>query len=303
MIRQIFCAVAAFLVLFSYSITVWAKDWPSRPINIIVAYAPGGATDNLARIIANSLTQQLDRPVVVKNIPGANNILALKEAVSADPDYTFVMADSGWISGPASLGNHDYTKFVPISIFASSPAVLVRNPRVPANDLQHKVKTGQQITVATADLNLPATVWITDIKPLEVTPVPYKGSGPALLDVVAGHVDYASNGLLSSWPFINQKQVIPVMISAERRSPMLPNVPTYLELGFRGRPQHNWWGLLAHQNMQPKIMHMAFNLVNQTIKNNDRLQELKKSGLDINMPALSDSQLLYKTAMENQKVQ
>lgn len=293
-------AVTIVACLFNVG-TVWARDWPTKPITLIVAYAPGGATDVLARIIAANFSQQLGSSVLVKNVPGANNMLALREMLSADHDHTFIIADSGFVSGPASLGNHDYTQFTPVSIFASSPAVLVRNPKVASGDFLQKSRSGQKISVATADLNLPASVWILDIKPNEVVAIPYKGSGPALVDVVAGHVDYASNGLLSSWPFIVAKQVIPVMVSSERRTPSLPDVPTYLELGFKGKPQFNWWGILVHQKVSLQLKQNIHNMLTEAIKINERLQELRSSGLDILPVSMPESQRLYKIATEAQK--
>lgn len=299
--KFLLCIVVNVMACLGNINSAWAKDWPTKPINLIVAYAPGGATDVLARIVAASFSQQLGSPVVVKNMPGANNMLALREMLSADQDHTFIMADSGFVSGPASLGNHDYTQFVPVSIFASSPAVLVRNIKVASGDFLQKSKLGQKISIATADLNLPASVWIMDLKPLEVVPIPYKGSGPALIDVVAGHVDYASNGLLSSWPFIVAKQVIPVMVSSERRTPSLPDVPTYLELGFRGKPQFNWWGILVNQKVSPQIRQSIHNMLTEAIKTNERLLELRSSGLDVLPVSMPESQRLYKVAMEAQK--
>lgn len=271
----------------------WAADkWPSKPITIIVPYSPGGATDQQARIVANNLQRSLNQSVVVDNVPGGNTVIALRKFLQSDPAYTFLMADSAIVTGPRLNDNHDYTKIKPMMIWAAAPNVLFRHPDVSADSFQHMIKNKQPVQVATPVITLPATQWIIGLSPDLIEPIPYKGV-ENVFAVAGGHVKHGVTSLATAWPQIDQKLVIPVMVSSDTRVASLPDVPTHRELGFKMSSTQNWWGLMALPAVDPKLQTKILEVLDAMLDNDPGIQNLKDRGISIQKRSVDQSMKIF----------
>lgn len=272
-------------------------QWPGKPITIIVPYSPGGGSDQQARLVAQYISKTLDKPVTVENIPGGNLIIALNKFIKSDPNHTFMLADSGIVTGPASVNNHEYQKIMPISIWASAPAVFFRNPTVDPDKLRRDINEKQTLQVATPVLTLPASQWIMNLKPLKVQPVPYNGS-ENVSAVMLNHVSYGVTSLATAWNWLHQQQVIPIMVSSDERVAGLPNVPTYRELGFEGRAEENWWGLMALTSIDAKNLNTLEKILHQMIDQDAKIQDLSSKGISIKKRSRSQSSIIYRSTIQ-----
>jgi tripartite-type tricarboxylate transporter receptor subunit TctC len=292
-----------FLLTFFLLLTTnnsWANtnNWPQQPISIIVGYTPGGASDQQARIIAQALGERLKVPVVVKNIPGGNNIPAVQAVLKGDPDYTFMLADSGAVTGPASIDQHDYQNIQPVMIWATSANVVFRNPKTDPDEFLRLVKNNQPVQISTPPLSLPAPKWAGSIKPLIAELIPYKGGAESIASVVAGHVPYGVNSLATSWNWIEQKSIIPIMVSSDQRVSSLPNVPTFRELGFVGESDRNWWGLVVPTKTNANIISKLHKNLIDIVSENQKLREFDARGVAINTRTQKESQALFDSTVK-----
>lgn len=287
------------LFLALVTITSWASDqnWPTQPITIVVGYTPGGASDQQARIVAQALEEQLKISVVVKNAPGGNNTIALRELLKGDPEYTFMLADSGVITGPASINQYDYQNIQPIMIWSTAPNVVFRNPMVDPKEFMQLAKSNQPIQIATPILSLPASKWIGSIKPLNAELIPFNGS-ENVSTVALGHVKYGVTSMATAWNWVSQKTVVPIMVSSDHRLSALPDVPTFRELGMSGEADRNWWGLVASKQVTQKItLRLHHELVN-IISNNQKIKEFNNRGIDVKMRTQKESLNIFENTIK-----
>jgi tripartite-type tricarboxylate transporter receptor subunit TctC len=234
-----------------------AQDFPNRPVHMIVAFAPGGATDFTARIIAEKMGALLGQPVVVENKPGANGAIGAEYVAKADPDgYTLFFTTVGAVAiNPAFRKDLPYDPlkdFAAIGKAAVNSTMLVVNAQLPANSARELAALAKQrskpITIgitgrgAISDLGrllFEAAAGIT----LEA--VPYRGAAPALTDVIGGHLD----GLFSDVPTVMAQvragKIKAIAATSTKRSDIFPDVPTFVEQGFAGVVADNWAGILA----------------------------------------------------------
>jgi tripartite-type tricarboxylate transporter receptor subunit TctC len=225
------------------AISASAQTYPNRPVRIIVPTPAGGPVDVMARVLANALPPFLGQNLIVENRAGAGNTLGSKIAAAAEPDgYTLlVSAASGLIMSPMVYTNagYDETSFAPIALVAETPQVLVAYPSAPFNTVGELVayarvnpgklnySTGGAGTLPHLTAELFKQLTSTDI-----VHVPYKGGGPALTDVVAGHVQFTFDTLGTSLQLIRAGRLKPLAVSNPTRLPELPEVPTMPELGL-----------------------------------------------------------------------
>jgi len=228
--------------------------WPARPIRLIVPYAAGGPSDVLARAIQVPLQASLGQSVVVDNRPGGGAIIGTEAAARADDGHTFLVADSPHTIIPAVQPRVPYDPvgdFVPVTLIGAVSMLLAVNPTFPARALPDfltaaRAKEGG-ITFGSSGVGslthlLPE--WLALLTRTSFTTVPYRGSGPALLDVVAGQINAIFTSTLSAAGPLRDAQVRPLAVAASARIPSLPEVPTFREAGI-DLVSGNWWGLLA----------------------------------------------------------
>jgi tripartite-type tricarboxylate transporter receptor subunit TctC len=256
-------AMVALALGLAVSSPASADSYPSKPIRMIVPYAAGGATDLVARLIAQHLGAGLKQPVVVENRPGANGVIGTEAAAKAAPDgYTLLMNTAGAQTlNPVlfKVGYDPVRSFEPIAHIATIPLVLIVNPALPARTLQDYVALarakGSPMSYAsgTAMIELVTETFKTSAKIPDVQAVSYKGTGPALTAVAGGEVQMAIDPFVSI-PMIKAGRVRPLAVLSPTRSSALPEVPTMVELGYRDMVFFSWAGLLAPAGTPKEIV-------------------------------------------------
>ena len=257
MIRNIL--IFAITSLISLSAVAQGGSWPTpnRPITFINPFPPGGAVDAFGRPLAKQLSLQLNDSIVVDNRGGAGGTVGAAAAAKMAPDgYTWLLGAVHHSIAPSMYQNlsYDITKdFEPIAIIGSVPHVIVVNPtKFPKNDLKsiieeirkHPGKYNYASTGNGTSQHLTGELFKIQNK-LFITHIPYRGTGPALQDVVAGQVDMMFDTLAGAAPFIKSGQLIAVAVASNQRSPAFPNVPTAQELGISNFVVSSWYAMWA----------------------------------------------------------
>jgi tripartite-type tricarboxylate transporter receptor subunit TctC len=246
--------VAALALLLASPVA--AQDYPSRPVKIVVSYAPGGSNDVVARVIAPELQKELGQSFVVENRAGASGTIGADAVAKSPPDgYTLFMGAGAHALAPSLFKKlpYDITKdFAPISLAATSTYVLVLNPSVPATTVPEliallKSRPGQ-LNYASAGKGTPLHLAAELFKSktgTDIVHVPYGGDTPALNDLLAGTVQLAFMSVASTAPQIRAGKLRALAVTSASRSDALPDLPTLGELGIAGYDVGTWWGLLA----------------------------------------------------------
>ena len=254
MLRTLLALAAALLSAFTASA---ADDWPSRPVKIIVPFAPGGSTDVVARILADKLQAELRQPFVVENRAGAGGNIGADVVAKSNPDgYTLLMGTTGVLA----INNYLYKDmsfdpqrdFAPVSYTSLITNILVVNANVPAKTVQDlvalaKAKPGE-LTFASSGAGSSTHLSAELFKSMtgtNILHVPYKGSSQAITDVMAGQVTMLIDNAPSSLPFVQQGKLRALGVTSLKRMPALPDVPTIDESGVKGYESLSWSGIVA----------------------------------------------------------
>ena len=234
-----------------------AQDWPSRPVHIVVPYAPGGPVDLSARLIAPKLQQALGQPVVVENRPGAGgNIGADAVAKSAPDGYTLVVgAIATHAINPALYPKLPYDPvrdFRHVALLVQVPNVLVVNNDLPARSVADLVRLAKEqpgkldfASGSTGSTGHLAGELFKQMTGTYMVHIPYKGAAPAVVDLIAGRVHLMFDNLASALPNIQAGKVRALAVTTLKRSSFLPELPTLDESGLKGFDMTTWWGLMA----------------------------------------------------------
>jgi tripartite-type tricarboxylate transporter receptor subunit TctC len=259
-----------------------AQSWPSKPVKIISPYSPGGLGDLLPRAVASGLTALLGQQVVVENRPGASQIIGMQAAARAPADgYTLVFGSVTSLAINASAHKnlpYDPVKdFAPVSLCVTTPLYLVLHPAVPAKSVKELVAIARaqpgKLTFASGgngSSNHLAGELFKSLARVDVLHVPYKGAGPAMVDVMAGHVDlmFGAAGLAEA----KAGKVKLLAVTSEKRSPAAPNVPTVAESGVPGYEATIWFGMLAPAGTPAAIVTRLSQDINKVLSQ-QRLRE------------------------------
>src|SRR5476649_1686327 len=262
-----------------------AADYPSRAIKMVVPFAPGGGTDVLGRIIAQRLSEQWGQPVVVENQPGASGGIGTRAAAKAEPDgYTLLMASTGALMAASAAlspdGAFDVNKFfAPITVVAAPPYVLVVKLELPANSPAELIKLAREKPKALsfgssgigAASHLSGALFEREAK-VEMLHVPYKGTGPAVTDLLGGRIDMMFSPSTTVQAFIASGKLKALATTGAKRSKFFPDVPTVAEAGLPGYESVGWFGLLAPANT-PKEIVDKLNKAVVAIMNTDDFKE------------------------------
>ena len=274
--------VLSFCISFVAGQAVRAQDrYPSRPIKIIVPTPAGGPVDVMARLVANQIAPALGQSVVIDNRGGAANTIGSAEAARATPDgYTLLYSSSsGLVIAPMLQKNAGYDalkSYDPIALVADTANILVVHPSVPAKSVQELVAYAKahpgQINFSSGGVGtLPHLMgeYFKSRAGIDVIHVPYRGGGPSIQDVVAGHIQYTIEGISVLLPLIKDGELRALAVTSPTRSPLLPDVPTMIESGFPGFAVTAWTGLLAPAGTPPDITAKLNAAVNTALKTAD----------------------------------
>jgi len=268
-------AVCVALALCCASLFAHAQSYPVKPVRIISPYPPGGLGDLLPRAVAAGLTELLGQQVIVENRPGASQIIGMQAAAKSPADgYTLVFGSVTSLAiNPSAQKNLPYDPvkdFAPVSLCVTTPLYLVIHPTVPANSVKELIAIARarpgRLTFGSGgngSSNHLAAELFKALARVELLHVPYKGAGPAMIDVMAGHIDlmFGAAGLTES----KAGKVRVLGVTSAKRSAAAPSVPTLAESGVPGYEATIWFGLLAPAGTPPAIVTRLSNDINKVL--------------------------------------
>jgi tripartite-type tricarboxylate transporter receptor subunit TctC len=280
----------------------FAQDYPTRPVTMIVPFTPGGAGDILTRTLQPKLEAKWGQPLLVENKPGAGGVIGSVAAAKADPDgYTLMVAPSSTmavnVSLFKSLAYDPATDFVPLAMAAQTPFVLVVNPDLPIHSLADLIKYAKEkgpLSYATAGPGVPHHLFAELLKGMigiDMSPVAYRGSLPALNDVVAGHVPLMFVDIGPSLGLIQAGKVRPIGISTKTRFAELPDVPPLNDIGAPGFDAASWQMIVAPAKTPAALaekLHVDFKSVLETPELRAAIQ--KNGMLPMDSPSIAELQ-------------
>ncbi|MCW5237148.1 Bug family tripartite tricarboxylate transporter substrate binding protein [Verminephrobacter eiseniae] len=287
--RDIFLAGLAFASAAT-ALPAWADTYPDKPVKLIVPYAPGGTTDILARVIATRLQIELKQPFVVDNRPGAGGAVGSAHAAKQLADgYTLVMVvESSHAVNPNVYQKTAYDPvkdFAPISNIADVPNVLVVNPRFPAQDLKGMIA---QLKANPAKYSFDSSgngglshlngEIFKHVTGTDLLHIPYRGLGPALSDLIAGQIDVVFDNIPSSAGMLQAGQTRALAVAAKSRLKLLPQVPTYAELGLPQLNTPSWFGIGAPAGTPAPVLDTLNKAVRAALANPEVVAAIEKQG-------------------------
>jgi tripartite-type tricarboxylate transporter receptor subunit TctC len=234
-----------------------ADSYPSAPVHIVVGFAAGGGTDIVGRIVAQTLATKLGGSFIVLNKPGAGAMIGAETVSKAAPDgYTLLLGTSAELTiSPSLYGKapYDQTKdFAPVAYLGASPAILLANPKYPGNNMSDVLADARQnpgkLTMATGGAGTAPDLAAHQLKlvgGIDFVIAPYKGAGPSQADAVAGHVPLVFSTIASALPLVNGKLLKPLAVISDKRSSLVPDVPSTNEQGLKDYAAVTWFGLFA----------------------------------------------------------
>ena len=283
--------LAGGLALVAACVAAQAQGFPSKPVSLVVPYAPGGATDTLARVVAEKLSARLGQPVLVENKPGANTMIATNYVRQAAPDgHTLLMASPAFGQLPVvnpSLAKYDAVKdFTSIAQTSGLLNVLVVNPNLPIKNVRELIDYAKanpgKVSVATTGVGAQdhlAGELFAYRNGLKLIFVPYKGGAPAIQDVVAGVAHARFDAMPSSRQFIETGRLRALAVMDPKRHPNFPNIPSISETGA-GMDYGGYFGIVGPKGMPQAVVTRLSNEIAAVVKMPDVAEKLGQLGMD-----------------------
>ena len=284
--------LAALAAAAGFAGAVHAQDaWPSKPITMVVPFPPGGPTDMVARVLAQQVGQQLGQTVVVDNRPGANGNIGNALVAKAAPDGYTVLYNTSSISLSPSLYkklSYDVNKDLrPVALTAVVPLGLVVNPKLPVNNVQEFVQYAQankgKLSYGSAgngNVTHLAAFQVVQHYKIDASHVPYKGSAPADVDLVAGQIDFMTDTINSVAPFIKDGRLKLLAVSSSKRLPNFPDAPTLAESGMSGFDAGAWQGVMLPAKTPDAIVQRLNTELMKALKDPGVLEKLRLQGTE-----------------------
>ncbi len=286
----LFAALAAALFIAPASGQTSPSDYPNRPIRIIAPVQPGGGVDLVARTVADRLGRALGVSIVVENLSGGGGVVGSLACARAAPDgYPLMVGYVGTHGTNPAVRKLPYdaiSDFTPIAMVAGTPNVLIVPPSVPANTLQEfvayvKANPGE-LSYGSAGPGTLTHLGMEQLKvaaDLDIVHVPYRGIGPAITDILGGRTQALLPGLAAALPHIKAGKMKPLAVTGIRRHPLLPDVPTFDESGYKGFDGVQWYGIVGPANMPAPIVRRLNEEIDKLLQSPELFERLSSEAL------------------------
>jgi tripartite-type tricarboxylate transporter receptor subunit TctC len=271
--------------------SVSAQTYPTKPVKIVVPSAPGGGTDIVARLLAQSFSKALGQNFIVENKPGAGNLIGIETVARAPADgYTLLFVASPLVLNPILFKkvNYDPIKdFSPISLAATAPNILVVHPSTPATNVKEWVelahKGQNKLSYASAGVGTSPHMSMelfNAMAGIQTLHIPYKGTTPAVTDLLGGQVNAMFSNALTVMPHIQSGKLRALAVSGNRRLELLPDVPTVMEAGIAQYVSLQWYGLLAPAGTPPAVIQTINREMVKALQSKDIKDKLASEGAE-----------------------
>jgi tripartite-type tricarboxylate transporter receptor subunit TctC len=272
-------------------LAAWAQAYPNKPITLLVPFPPGGPTDLVARVLAKKMSEQMGQSIVIDNKPGANGNIAAVAAAKAPADgYTVLYNTSSITLSPALYKNLAYDvqrDLAPVALTAVVPLALVVNPGVPVNNVREfiayaKANPGKLSYGAAGNGNVThlAAFQLVRHHDIDATHVPYRGSAPADVDLVAGQIQFMTDTINSVMPFVKDKRLKLLAVTTSQRMSLFPDVPTLSETVMPGFEAGAWQGIMVPANTPKAVVQRLNAEINKALQSAEVKEKLALQGAE-----------------------
>jgi len=280
------------LCSFSFGNLAYGAIYPTKPIRLVVPFAPGGGNDSVARVVAAKLTEKLGQQVFIDNKPGAGGSLGADFSAKSIADgYTLFLGGIGSLAiNPSmnkSLPYNPIRDFEPIILLAEAPLVVVVNPKLPVNSIQqlndylkahpNEVNYASNGNGSSAQL---AAMMFESMAKVQMVHVPYKGLSPAMTDLLSGQVQLMFSSIVAITQMVNTQRLKAIAVTSKKRSSLFPQLPTLIESGYPEYSTGSWYGLLAPAGTDPEIISKINQAAEKVLKDPSVREQLVKEGAD-----------------------
>ena len=290
--RTLLAAACALAACAAFSSAALAQAWPAKqPIKLVAVFPPGGSVDQVARILAPVLQQQLGQSVVVDNRGGASGSIGTGAVAAAPADgYTFAVVFDTHAVNPALIPTLPFDTrrdLAAVSLIGTSAMVLATHVDTPYKtfaDVVAASKGGKNVSygsIGSGSLGHLAVTLLAKGGGMDLVHVPYRGGGPLMNDAIAGHVPLSIGSVFVTKPHIDSKRLRPLAVTTSKRSPTLPDVPTIAESGYAGFEAPAWWAVLAPAKTPPEIVQRMNAEITAALKKPEVRDKLALQGIDI----------------------
>ena len=287
-------------VALVYTNVAMAQTYPSRPVKVIVPFAAGSASDTITRSIADKLTVSMGQPFIVENRAGAGSTIANDYVAKSPPDgYTLLISTAALPVGATAYSNlrYDTSAFTSVTVFTHSPLALAVNPNFPAKNVSELIEYAKlnpdKVNFGSLGIGTSHHVTAEKLKldaAISMVHVPYKGSGPAHLDLMGGQIQVMFDNLVALMPHFKSGKLRPIAVSTLKRSPQLPDVPTLSESGVKGFEAVAWFGMVAPPGTPKDVINKLNAEVVKALNTPELRQRLTDGGSEVigNSPEEAD---------------
>lgn len=303
--RQFLASATAVMAAPMLNTAAWAEAWPSRPVRVIIGYAPGGIVDFTGRTIAQALGQLIDQPIVVENRPGGGGIVGTDAVAKSKPDgYTLLVSDPAITVNPSIQSKMPYellTDIRAVAMVSTAPLVGIVPASLPVNSLDELAEYGRKngntlsyISPGAGTMTHKSGEVFGKLAGLDAVAVNYRGGAAALPDLLTGRVQYVFIGIPSVLPLIQAGKVRALVTTGKERASSLPNVPTAIESGYKDFVFELWHGVFAPSATPDNVVEAIAAKLEETMKQPGTDKLLDRAGAVANFMGPKDAQAFFK---------